>query len=33
MSKEQIDVEEYIAEQEAKSEIIDIAFEYKAEAS
>ena len=32
MSEEQIDVEEYIAEQEHKSETMDIAFEYKAEA-
>jgi len=31
MSNEQIDVEEYIADQETKSEKIDVAFEYKAD--
>ena len=31
MSNEQIDVEDYIADQEAKSEKIDVAFEYKAD--
>ena len=33
MTEEQVDLEEYIEEQEAKSETMDIAFEYKAEAN
>lgn len=33
MTEEHVDLEEYIEEQEAKSETMDIAFEYKAEPS